>query len=130
MSKSALAVIIAIISAVFMAGFLIINFSDKDYEDDNIYCTQDAKLCPDGSYVGRTGPNCEFALCPSEDDGDEFRATGTIIGRVSIGPLCPVEPCQAQFQNPYLSRQLVFTPQGDVIDFANEDNRKPDKPQA
>ncbi|GEM_PF-3333106 len=27
-------------------------------------CTQDAKLCPDGSYVGRTGPNCEFASCP------------------------------------------------------------------
>ena len=27
-------------------------------------CTQEAKLCPDGSYVGRTGPNCEFAPCP------------------------------------------------------------------
>lgn len=27
-------------------------------------CTQDAKQCPDGSYVGRTGPNCEFATCP------------------------------------------------------------------
>lgn len=29
-----------------------------------IYCTQEAKLCPDGSYVGRTWPNCEFAPCP------------------------------------------------------------------
>lgn len=27
-------------------------------------CTMEAKLCPDGSYVGRTGPNCEFAACP------------------------------------------------------------------
>ena len=27
-------------------------------------CTQEAKQCPDGSYVGRTGPNCEFAKCP------------------------------------------------------------------
>lgn len=27
-------------------------------------CTMDAKRCPDGSYVGRTGPNCEFAPCP------------------------------------------------------------------
>jgi len=27
-------------------------------------CTLDAKLCPDGTYVGRTGPNCEFATCP------------------------------------------------------------------
>lgn len=28
-------------------------------------CTMEAKLCPDGSYVGRTGPNCEFSPCPS-----------------------------------------------------------------
>lgn len=27
-------------------------------------CTLEAKLCPDGSSVGRTGPNCEFAPCP------------------------------------------------------------------
>jgi hypothetical protein len=28
-------------------------------------CTRDAKVCPDGSTVGRTGPNCEFAACPA-----------------------------------------------------------------
>jgi hypothetical protein len=28
-------------------------------------CTMEAKLCPDGSYVGRTGPNCEFTPCPT-----------------------------------------------------------------
>ncbi len=28
-------------------------------------CTLEAKVCPDGSSVGRTGPNCEFAVCPS-----------------------------------------------------------------
>ncbi len=27
-------------------------------------CTLEAKVCPDGSSVGRTGPNCEFAQCP------------------------------------------------------------------
>ncbi|MBI2595990.1 hypothetical protein HYW46_04635 [Candidatus Daviesbacteria bacterium] len=27
-------------------------------------CAQDARLCPDGSYVKRTGPKCEFAVCP------------------------------------------------------------------
>lgn len=27
-------------------------------------CTADAKMCPDGSYVGRVGPSCEFAACP------------------------------------------------------------------
>lgn len=28
-------------------------------------CTMEAKMCPDGSYVGRTGPNCEFTACPN-----------------------------------------------------------------
>ncbi len=28
-----------------------------------IVCTQDAKQCPDGSWVGRSGPKCEF-VCP------------------------------------------------------------------
>jgi hypothetical protein len=32
-------------------------------------CTQEAKLCPDGSYVGRTGPNCEFKACPLPPEG-------------------------------------------------------------
>jgi len=27
-------------------------------------CTLEAMLCPDGSYVGRAGPNCEFSPCP------------------------------------------------------------------
>ena len=32
-----------------------------------IACTQEAMLCPDGvTYVGRTGPACEFASCPSD----------------------------------------------------------------
>ncbi|MDD4989295.1 MAG: hypothetical protein PHV42_02615 [Candidatus Pacebacteria bacterium] len=30
-----------------------------------VACTTEAKLCPDGSYVGRVGPNCEFAQCPN-----------------------------------------------------------------
>ena len=29
-----------------------------------IACTMDAKTCPDGSSVGRVGPNCEFEECP------------------------------------------------------------------
>ena len=27
-------------------------------------CTLEAKICPDGSAVGRSGPNCAFAACP------------------------------------------------------------------
>jgi hypothetical protein len=33
-----------------------------------IACTQEAKICSDGSAVGRTGPNCEFAKCPDSNN--------------------------------------------------------------
>ncbi len=41
------------------------NFS-KELES-SIACTQEAKLCPDGSSVGRTEPNCEFVYCPQRN---------------------------------------------------------------
>ncbi len=28
-------------------------------------CTMEAKICPDGTAVGRTGPDCSFAPCPA-----------------------------------------------------------------
>jgi len=33
----------------------------------SVACTADAMMCPDGSYIGRTGPNCEF-VCPTASD--------------------------------------------------------------
>ncbi len=33
-------------------------------ENNVVACTEEAKICPDGSAVGRIGPNCEFADCP------------------------------------------------------------------
>src|SRR3972149_2229878 len=62
-------------------------------------CTEEAKICSDGSAVGRTGPNCEFAPCPGE--------TGTVAGRVSVGPLCPVEPCDADPLD-FSSNQIIL----------------------
>lgn len=38
-------------------------------EATQILCTQEAMVCPDGSTVGRTGPNCEFAPCPTSWEG-------------------------------------------------------------
>lgn len=29
-----------------------------------VVCTQDVKQCPDGSYISRKSPTCEFAQCP------------------------------------------------------------------
>ncbi len=44
-----------------------------DGQGDLTACTQEAKVCPDGSAVGRTGPNCEFAACPDENQSVGMR---------------------------------------------------------
>ena len=36
----------------------------KSDVNNPVACTMEAKLCPDGSSVGRQGPNCEFSACP------------------------------------------------------------------
>lgn len=33
-------------------------------------CPQDAKICPDGSFVARSGPRCEMAACPAPKAGE------------------------------------------------------------
>jgi hypothetical protein len=43
-------------------------------ESSQVACTMEAKLCPDGSSVGRSGPNCEFAPCPDSKTDKEVSA--------------------------------------------------------
>ena len=54
-------------------------------------CTEEAKICPDGSAVGRTGPKCEFAPCPETtkpDNATSAKLNQTIvINTISITPL-------------------------------------------
>jgi hypothetical protein len=48
---------------------------DLDGEDlDGVVCAMDALECPDGSFVSRIPPNCEFAACPEEmvDPADDI----------------------------------------------------------
>lgn len=34
--------------------------------EEPVFCTADVKECPDGSYVSRVQPDCDFAPCPPE----------------------------------------------------------------
>ncbi len=67
--KTSLIIILAglflcsLLSCITLAAMLFISTRDPN---DIRACTLEAKLCPDGSAVGRTGPNCEFAKCPGE----------------------------------------------------------------
>ena len=71
---------------------------DND-EEEIVFCTADVKQCPDGSYVGRTGPSCAFAACPLTKKEEIVFCTadakqcpdGSYVGRT--GPSCAFAPC-------------------------------------
>jgi hypothetical protein len=81
-----------------------------------VMCTQDARLCSDGSYVARTGPNCEFAPCPTaEGDADAVALQTGIMGVVVLGPTCPVmrdPPDPACADQPYATSLVVLSKDG------------------
>ncbi len=63
--------LLTFVIVVFILGALLYIYNPNPTEyapnkPEEVICTQDAMLCPDGSYVGRSGPNCEF-VCPSQD---------------------------------------------------------------
>lgn len=50
----------------------------KRYRNNNqTACTLEAKICPDGSSVGREGPQCEFAACPDDTSNTSSYKTWT-----------------------------------------------------
>lgn len=79
------ALLIIIIAAFVVAFGVVWKLGNNEPDAGSpTACTEEAKLCPDGSSVARTGPNCEFAPCPSQEN----------IGRQCEGlgdASCPVD---------------------------------------
>ncbi len=44
---------------------------EKKYRDYGVVCTQDVFKCPNGEYVGRSGPNCEFDCSVDWEDEED-----------------------------------------------------------
>ncbi len=80
-------------ASIRVIGTVVIKvYSSSSTVPNPIACTRDAKQCSDGSYVGRTGPNCQF-VCPT-NSSESVACTmdagqcpnGTWVGRT--GPNC------------------------------------------
>ena len=56
-------------------------------------CTEEAKLCPDGSAVGRVAPNCDFAPCPSCKCPEGFMPA--TAGNYCVAKCKPYQECPA-----------------------------------
>ncbi len=77
----ALIIIFVIILVVLLIIFAI-EYSIYWNSDDKIACTMEAKICPDGSAVGRNSSNnCEFDECPNQ--------VNLVNSCISLG--CPAE---------------------------------------
>ncbi len=66
-NKKILALItLSVVVVVASVGSYLVYKKDSTVTPpDQVMCTMEAKQCPDGSYVGRQGPKCEFAACPT-----------------------------------------------------------------
>ena len=58
-------ILLITLASVFFVFILFVlhQLTDRSNSSLPIACPADAKLCPDGSAVGRTGPKCEFQPC-------------------------------------------------------------------
>ncbi len=87
---------------ILLASFAIMFMLGCVSNPPNVACTQELKLCPDGTGVGRTAPFCEFAPCPDTPIGctKELKicSDGSGVGRVP--PACEFTPCPVSPPNP------------------------------
>ncbi len=59
-------VVLLLAATAISAGLLLYQQKTaKPSTPKQVFCTQEAKFCPDGSSVGRSGPKCEFSPCPT-----------------------------------------------------------------
>lgn len=54
---------VVLILLIGVGGFFYRNVAERSGAPEQTVCTKDAKVCPDGSAIGRTGPACEFVPC-------------------------------------------------------------------
>ncbi len=74
-----------VIIGLFWWSIALIPGQLKQTPSGNIACSQEARICPDGSTVSRTGQNCEFSECPETEmkENRSARPTNTSMNNNS-----------------------------------------------
>lgn len=85
---------IAALVLLLILGCIYVSLRDTA-QNNAVFCTMDAKQCPDGSYVGRVGPSCEFSPCPTPP-----QATQKKIEAVHLSDVVPVATSSLQIFTP------------------------------
>lgn len=72
------AILILVVAGIMFFLFFQGKIQSQDDQAQGQFCAQDIRFCPDGSYVSRVAPSCDFAECPSTSDGIIPGAGGTV----------------------------------------------------
>lgn len=64
MNKLLLTIIVSVLLTAAVGAEDKKEGEEKPKPVEPVFCTMDAKMCPDGSFVGRIPPDCKFAPCP------------------------------------------------------------------
>ncbi|MFW6210192.1 MAG: Gmad2 immunoglobulin-like domain-containing protein [Patescibacteria group bacterium] len=65
-TKQLLIVVVTLLATGLLAVAWWYNQASVSDLPGGVACTEEAKICPDGTVVVRSGPECTFAPCPSE----------------------------------------------------------------
>ena len=77
----------------------------------DIACTMDARQCPDGSYVGRVAPSCEFAPCPTTTPTTTAPGSAKPSATPPVSrPVVPTPPVSKPTTTPSTSTRPVEVP--------------------
>lgn len=85
--RIAYAAVVGVISILVVVVLLFLNktnpkdpgLNPEPVPTNAVACTMDARICPDGSAVGRVGPKCEFEACPVIPEGVTYVLKGQTI---------------------------------------------------
>jgi len=110
MNPRYIAIIIGLLLLSAIGIFISNNTSTDEITNDNLTaCTQEARQCPDGSFVGRSGPDCEFASCPvaNEDTSSNTETTNETSNII-------------KYTNNGFEPKTITIKKGDTVRFVNE----------
>ena len=107
---------LSIIAILFVA--VLVFLYQKFFPTTQIACTLEAKICPDGTSVGRTGPKCEFATCP--EPMVAIFPSPTDTPEAVTNPALHYRLASKNDKNPYLSFPIGTTIDRDIVKFGDK----------
>jgi hypothetical protein len=120
---------VVLVLCIGIAGFLYRSVMERP--TGPIACTADAKICPDGTGLGRTEPQCTFPACPPpnveiENLGLAFALPGGYVANEEVSPNDPtivasyVKPALGSPTDMLVIRRFALSASTTPADFVRE----------